>query len=127
MAVFDPMRLIREQLSAGASEEDIEDELREYYAILPDVSKALIRQVKVETPEVMALREQSRKDIRRGERRTWFWPVGIGVGLFTMGVAITAITFAMAGPGGTYIVTGGLMLVGVLSVLKGLWHLIRWW
>ena len=126
MAVFNPMNFIREQLSAGASEQDIQDELRNH-AILSDVSTVLIRQVKESEPEVMALRAQSQKDIRRGERKTWFLPVGIGVGLITLGVAISAISYSMAGAGGTYIVASGLMLVGVLSVLKGTWHLIRWW
>ena len=51
----------------------------------------------------------------------------IGVALFTLGVVITIATYTAAGPGGTYIVTWGLMLAGVLAVVKGLWHLIRWW
>ena len=126
MARFDPMRLIREQLSAGDSEKDIQDELREYYGILPDVSQALIQQVKVENPEVLALREQSRQEIRREERRKWFRPVVIGVGLFALGVSIRAATYVMwDGQGGTFTLV--LMLGGILSVLKGVWHLIRWW
>ena len=119
MGLFDPMRYIREQLEAGASEQDIQNVLRNR-GILSDVSEVLIRQVKESEPEMMAHR-------RRRERRTWFWPVGIGVGLMALGLAISTISYAAAGPGGTYIVASGLVLVGVLSVLKGTWHLIRWW
>lgn len=127
MTVFDPTQFILEQLAAGASEKDIRNYLSETHAILPDVSRGLIRQVKLQHPELVELRRQSQRNIRHSERRTWFWPVLIGVGLFALGVVITIATYSMAGPGGTYVVTWGLMLVGVLSVLKGLWHLIRWW
>jgi hypothetical protein len=49
------------------------------------------------------------------------WPqVYYGLILFGIGLAITVVTHAMAKSGGTYIITWGPMIVGVISVVRGL-------
>ena len=55
MAVFDPTQFVLEQLAAGASEKDIRNYLSENHALLPDVSRRLIREVKLRNPEIMEL------------------------------------------------------------------------
>lgn len=48
---------------------------------------------------------------------------GLGcVGLLALGGIITGITYAMAGPGGTYVATTGLFLVGVVSGVVAVWR-----
>ena len=127
MAVFNPIDFVLEHMVNGTSEKEIRRILSESHGMNPDAARSLISQVKASHPQAMALRQDVLKDIRRGEKKTWFLPVIIGSGLVALGVIITAITYAMAGPGGTFIVASGLALTGVLTILRGLWHLIRWW
>jgi len=47
-----------------------------------------------------------------------------GVGLIVLGGIITGATYSAASPGGTYLVTSGLFLVGGLAVVRGLWRMM---
>jgi hypothetical protein len=57
---------------------------------------------------------------QRGLRR-----VIIGVVLIVLGIAVTAVTFSSAQGGGTYIVAYGPILVGIISVVRGLTTMAR--
>lgn len=50
--------------------------------------------------------------------------IGIGVALIALGGVITAATYSVARPGGTYVITSGLFLVGALTFLRGTWRFI---
>lgn len=47
------------------------------------------------------------------------------VGLLTLGGIITGITYSMASPGGTYVATTGLFLVGAISGVVAVWRLVQ--
>lgn len=47
------------------------------------------------------------------------------VGLLTLGGIITGITYSMAKPGGTYVATTGLFLVGAISGVVAIWRLVQ--
>lgn len=49
----------------------------------------------------------------------------ICAGSFILGGIITGITYSMAEPGGTYTVTTGLFLVGLISGVIALWRLFQ--
>ena len=127
MAVFNPTDFVRAHLAAGTSEKDIRRVLEEQHSIHPEVSRRLIRDIKATDPEILASRQQVRTAVRRSEKKSWFWTVLIGVGICVLGIAITAIAYAMTESGGTFIVAGGAILLGLLTILKGVWHFIRWW
>lgn len=59
---------------------------------------------------------------KREFRKAGLETLAAGVGLIVLGGIITAATYSAAAPGGTYIVTTGLFLVGGLTVLRGLWR-----
>lgn len=46
-----------------------------------------------------------------------------GLVLLVVGAVVTAVTYSLAGPGGVYIVTTGLFIVGGLNLVKGTY---RW-
>ena len=68
-----------------------------------------------------------RREVRRYEQSRWLLTVLIGLALLALGLAITAGTYWMAGSGGTFYVSGGLIFFGLLAVGKGLYHRMRWW
>ena len=74
-----------------------------------------------------AYEAEERRVIRKYEQSQWLLTVLIGLGLLALGTAITVGTYWMAGPGGTFYVSGGLIFVGLVAVCKGLYHRIRWW
>ena len=127
MTVLNPNDFVLEQMAAGTAEKDIRKELEDNHGTLSVVGRRLIEEVKATNPEVMERRQQRLKAIRGGEKGSWLWTVLIGVGLCVLGIGITAITHAMAGPGGTFFVAYGAILIGLLTILKGIWHFIRWW
>lgn len=47
------------------------------------------------------------------------------IGFLTLGGIITGITYSMAKPGGTYVATTGLFLVGAISGVVAIWRLIQ--
>ncbi len=47
------------------------------------------------------------------------------VGFLTLGGIITGITYSLAEPGGTYVATTGLFLVGMISGVVAVWRLIQ--
>jgi hypothetical protein len=57
---------------------------------------------------------------RRGIR-----DLAIGGGLFLLGVAVTIGSFAAAGPGGTYVITTGLIVGGLVEMIRGIIWLAR--
>ncbi|MFQ2917788.1 hypothetical protein ACK3YF_00915 [Aeromonas allosaccharophila] len=59
-----------------------------------------------------------KEEFRKGGLKT----LGIGVALLAFGGVITAVTYSAAGPGGTYVITSGLFLVGAITILRGLWR-----
>jgi hypothetical protein len=50
--------------------------------------------------------------------------LGIGIALLVLGVIVTFSTYMMADPGGTYMVTTGLFVVGGINMLIGLFRFI---
>jgi len=46
--------------------------------------------------------------------------IGLGVAMLVLGALITGITYAAAGGGGTYVITTGLFMVGVIRILQGI-------
>jgi uncharacterized membrane protein YedE/YeeE len=47
-------------------------------------------------------------------------PLLVGLGMVLLGGIITGATYSAADPGGTYLVTTGLFLVGGLNTVRGL-------
>lgn len=47
------------------------------------------------------------------------------IGFLTLGGIITGITYSMAKPGGTYVATTGLFLIGVISGVVAIWRLVQ--
>lgn len=47
------------------------------------------------------------------------------IGFLTLGGIITGITYSMAKPGGTYVATTGLFLVGAISGVVAIWRLVQ--
>lgn len=47
------------------------------------------------------------------------------VGFLVLGGIITSITYSMAKPGGTYVATTGLFLVGSISGVVAIWRLVQ--
>jgi hypothetical protein len=50
--------------------------------------------------------------------------LGIGIALLILGVIVTIGTYMMADPGGTFMVTTGLFVVGGINMLIGLFRFI---
>ena len=76
---------------------------------------------------VRAYESAERRAVRKYEQSRWLVTILIGLALLALGLAITAGTYWMAGPGGTFYVAGGLIFFGLLAVGKGIYHRIRWW
>lgn len=47
------------------------------------------------------------------------------VGFLVLGGIITGVTYSMAEPGGTYVATTGLFLVGAISGVVAIWRLVQ--
>lgn len=47
------------------------------------------------------------------------------IGFLMLGGIITGITYSMAKPGGTYVATTGLFLVGAISGVVAVWRLVQ--
>jgi hypothetical protein len=58
-------------------------------------------------------------------RRRGLTRVMIGVGLIVLGIVVTAVTFSSAQAGGSYIVAYGPIIVGIVSVVRGLTTMSR--
>ena len=129
MAVFNPEEFIREHLIAGTNEGDIRTELNEKHRLSSDVSRRLIEQVKANNPEIAGLRQQQRRVMRQHERKSSPITVIIGIGVLALGVVILVAVWDSLGSGGGFVGTmaGFLVLAGLGTILKGVWHLIRWW
>lgn len=48
------------------------------------------------------------------------------LGLLALGGIITGIAYALASPGGTYVVTSGLFLIGGIYFCVAIWNLFKW-
>ena len=127
MADYGYSGFVRECLLSGMSESDTRKALEERTGLPPDTCRMLIRQAKADYPELAARVQEVRRQNRRYERATSPTTVLLGIGLFIAGAMVTVWSYSAAGPGGTYLIASGLMLVGLVMVLKGIWHLIRWW
>lgn len=46
--------------------------------------------------------------------------------LLALGGVITGIAYALASPGGTYVVTSGLFLIGGIYFCVAIWNLLKW-
>ena len=122
-----PEEVIRHSLigrgySSAFAEKLIADTKRD----LPRLNQLYIEQIEQQEAE-KAYEAVERREIRKYEQSKWLLTVISGLGLFVLGVAITVGTYWMAGPGGTFVVSGGLIFIGLLMLLKGIWHRIRWW
>ena len=131
---------IAEQIRQGMPEEDIR-KLVIGNGYSPAFADKLIADTKRDLPRLNQLynerveqQEAERayeaaemRAVRKYEQSRWLLTLLAGLGLLTLGVAITAGTYWMAGPGGTFIAAGGLIFLGLIAVCKGLYHRIRWW
>ena len=63
-------------------------------------------------------------EIRGAKRTGGAKTLAIGGGLAGLGLVITAGTYAAAEPGGYYVVTYGLVIVGVINMVRGAWRMI---
>ena len=127
MTVFNPERFVCELLLKGVSEGDIKTELQEKHRFSSNVSRMLIERTKANNPEIAEWCQQQRQAIRQQERKSSPITLIIGICLLALGAGVTACSFTTAEPGGAYLVTSGLIGIGLLTILKGVWHLIRWW
>lgn len=48
------------------------------------------------------------------------------LGLLALGGIVTGIAYALASPGGTYVVTSGLFLIGGIYFCVAIWNLLKW-
>lgn len=46
--------------------------------------------------------------------------------LLALGGIITGITYSLASPGGTYMVTSGLFIIGGIYFCVAIWNLLKW-
>ena len=131
---------IAEQIRQGQPEDVIRQSLiGSGYS--PSFAEKLIADTKRDLPRINQLYNErieqqeagkaheatERRVIRKYEQSRWLLTVLIGLGLFALGAAITIGTYWMAGPGGAFFVSGGLIFFGLLAVFKGIYHRIRWW
>lgn len=73
-----------------------------------------------ELAEAIAARGQEIKkaEFRKGGKTTML----IGTGMLGLGIVITSLSYNTASPGGHYVITSGLIMVGGWLILKGLWR-----
>ena len=65
-------------------------------------------------------------DKKIAETKTGLLRSGLScIGFLTLGGIITGITYSIAKPGGTYVATTGLFLVGVISGIVAIWRFIQ--
>ncbi len=121
---------VYDQLKQRRSEQDIRNELVDK-GYIPVYVEGLIAEVKRVYPTVRAHERQrqaaEKRAIRRGEKGNWLATIITGTGIFILGIVVTLVSSAMAGPNGTYLFAGGAFIVGIFLVLKGLYHRLRWW
>lgn len=94
-------------LAEGRSKRSVIAEFIER-GVPPDAAESIVAQA----------HEYKTSEFRKGGMKT----VGIGVGFLALGGIITAATYSATSPGGTYVITTGLFLVGAIMILKGLWR-----
>ena len=77
--------------------------------------------------EMRELEEQSKIIYmeRSAARRAAVRTIRIGVAITAVGAVLTGATYALAAPGGTYLVTSGAFIVGVIYVSCGLHSLAK--
>lgn len=63
------------------------------------------------------------KQIKSAKRLGGGKTVALGGGMAALGLIITAATYAAAQPGEYYVVTYGLVIVGVLNMVRGAWRM----
>ena len=63
-------------------------------------------------------------EIRSAKRTGGAKTFAIGGGMAGLGLLITAGTYAAAQAGGYYVVTYGLVIVGVINMARGAWRMI---
>ena len=97
----------------------------------PEYVEDLVAEVKRVYPTVRAHERQKQaageRAIRREEKGNWLATIITRIGIFLLGIVVTWVGYAMAGPDGTYLLAVGAFLVGIFLVLKGLYHRLRWW
>lgn len=71
--------------------------------------------------ETLQLERQMVAKAKEGARRTLF----SGVLVLILGIIITAVTYNMAGAGGTYIIMTGSILWGGVAIFRGWYHLLN--
>jgi hypothetical protein len=95
-----------ESLARGSSPAHVQQDLVER-GLPPGVAAQLV---------ASATRRPAPADDDAGELIT------MGVGLLVLGAVITGITYSAASGGGTYVITTGLFVVGVIKILQGIAH-----
>lgn len=76
-------------------------------------------------PWSAAVQQQDRRRRAANARNQAAGQILTGLALIALGAALTALTFAMAEPGGTFVVAFGPIIFGAISVLAGLGNAVR--
>ncbi|KAA3645881.1 MAG: hypothetical protein DWQ07_11845 [Chloroflexi bacterium] len=110
---------INQQLGAGVDKKDIVDDL-EARGMKRNVAIDLVMDFEYQE-QLEAVREVQEKKATSsdGTRK-----MVIGCGLFLAGSVVTAVTWAIAGPGGQYIVCYGAIAWGAIYALAGLFQVL---
>lgn len=102
-------------LSQGQSREAV---VREFvgYGFAETLSTSIVERVHQALVNRVGEQEKAQKSADAKATMTW------GAGLCALGLVITFGTHAMASGGGTYVITGGLIIGGAWMFLKGLFR-----
>lgn len=128
---------VAEQMRQRKSDKDIRNSLVDQ-GYTPDYADKLIQEVRRDLPNLNRQHKErvkqqraeqavEKREVRRHEQSKWLWTILAGIAFIIAGVAVTAFSYAIAEPGGTYLFAYGAIFVGVFLIFKGLYHRIRWW
>ena len=106
--ITDPAAFVFRQLVEGVSYQEVTAKL------------TAVRGDEAEATALVSEIAQEVTRINRERRKRAIWKIAGGVVLGGIGVGVTLGTRALAGPGESYYVTFGLIIVGAISVIKGL-------
>lgn len=60
------------------------------------------------------------------ERKTAITALLTGISCLVLGGVLTGITYSLAKPGGTYLVTTGLFLIGAINICLSIYRFMKW-
>lgn len=89
-----------------------------------EVKQGVLRE-DLEEPTALAVYAEARRRQQRARRRAGLRDMGSGVLVLAIAAAVTGGTYALAEPGGTYMVASGAIGLGFLMLLFGMWGFLR--